>query len=87
MILFLVKLMQVKLFAKKWHLLNFELKSVKRCLTLVEMLNIEKHSPGDEWTKLSSRYFTPLGGITWTLEQIMELQSTSLAPNFEFEQS
>ena len=55
-----------------WHLLNMK----------TEMQLLE-----DVCTKLSPRYFTPVGGVNGSIQQILEMQGTSLGPNFEFELS
>ena len=42
--------------------------------------------PGDVWTMMSHRCFTPMRGVNGSVEQISEMQSIPLATNFEFEQ-
>ena len=65
----------------KRHLICFELKAVKRCLTLVELLNTGMQLPGDVWTKLSSRCFTHL----WKLWMDWYNITWRYKGNFEFE--
>ena len=53
----------------------------------VELLTTAMQLAEDVWTKLSPRCFTPVGGVNLSTQQILDVQSTFLARDFEFEQS
>ena len=64
---------------EEWHLSHFELEAVKRCLTLVTLLNTGMQLPGDVWTKLSPRCFIPLGSMDGFIQQILEVWKQNLS--------
>ena len=51
-----------------------------------ELLSTGMQLPGYMQTKLSPRCFIPVGAVNGSIQQIVEVQTTHLAPNFEFEQ-